>query len=332
MQLQDTLFQNLFLFFYLPSMFFRKAYLLLFAMVLATTFISTGCSRTNDNNVNIDPFPELPEDNTGSRTRSITYVYDRRAVDTTDPPKIDSSVILFSYDPAGKIDRLRVTQNDHFVYDYSFERSGNRLTAIHHINKIITYQADLYKADLELQYNSSGNVSLMRAVLQSPSANGVDSFIIKSTGNRIDTVIDRSLAVGTDADKYAFTYSSSGDITQMDHIRTSGNFFIYEEIYKYTLASGPAALILGNEAILWYFFAQYVTVSGNTNFMLPPILFHSFRQPSKMVLQVSGAYTGTYNYQTEYYATGKPKKMTTNVITQSGAFYAREAYYYSYAQ
>jgi len=51
-----------------------------------------------------------------------------------------------------------------------------------------------------------------------------------------------------------------------------------------------------------------------------------------MVLQVSGSYTGTYNYQTEYYTTGRPKKMTANVITQTGAFYAREAYYYSYAQ
>lgn len=314
-------------------MLFRSpCYHLLFAIVLATTFVNTGCSRSNDDVVDIDPFPELPEDNTGSRTRSITYVYDRTAVDTSYPPKIDSSVILFSYDSTGKIDRLRVTHNDFFIYDFSFERTNNRLTAIHHTNKNVVSLPHLYKADLILEYNSSGNVSLMKAVLQSPSVTEVDSFIIKSTGNRIDTVIDRSLAVGTDADKYAFTYNGSGDITQMDHIRTSGNFFVYEDINKYTLSGSPAALTFGNEAILWYFFAQLVTVSNNTNFMLPPILFHSPKQPSKMVLQVSGSYTGTYNYQTEYYTTGKPKKMSTNVITQAGAFYAREAYYYSYAQ
>ena len=326
----------LFLIFYLPPMLLRlPCYLFLFAIVLATTFVNTGCSKSNDDGdayIDPNPFPELPEDNTGSRTRSITYVYDRRAVDTTYPPKIDSSVILFSYDSVGKIKRIRLTHGDFFVYDFDFERNSNRLTAIHCTYWSIKPEPKLYQADLELQYNTSGSPFLMKAVVQSPSLTEVDSFIIKSSGNRIDTVIDRALAVGTDADKYAFTYNGSGDITQMDHIRTSGNFFVYEDIYKYTLSGSPAALALGNEAIFWYFFAQLVNVSSNTDFMLPAILFHSTKQPSKFVLQVSGFYTGTYNYQTEYYTTGRPKKMTANVITQAGAFYAREAYYYTYAQ
>ena len=312
-------------------LFRRPFYIFLFTIILVTALINTGCSKSNDDDIDPLPFPELPEDNTGSRTRSITYVYDRTAVDGSHPPKIDSSIIQFAYDSTGKINRIRVTHNENFIYDFSFERNNNRLTTIRHTSLGVVSQPQLYKADLELNYNASGNVSLMRAVLQSPSQSEVDSFIIKSTGNRIDTVIDGSLSFN-DPKKYAFKYNGSGDIIEMDHIQVSGNFFVYEEIYKYTLSGSSSAFVLGNEAILWYFFAQHVTISNNTNFMLPPILFHSLKQPSNMVLQVSGSYTGTYNYQTEYYATGKPKKMTANVTTQAGAFYAREAYYYSYAQ
>ena len=326
----------LFLILYLSPMIFRRPCdLLLFAIVLATTFINTGCSKGNDgDDVYIDPipFPEIPEDNTGSRTRSITYVYDRTAVDTTHPPKIDSSVFLFSYDSVGKIRRIRLSHNDFFVYDFDFERNSNRLTTIHCTYWYIEPKPKPYKADLELVYNGAGNPSLMKVIAQGLSLTEVDSFIIKSTGNRIDTVIDRALAVGTDAEKYAFTYNGSGDITQMDHIQTTGIFFVYEDIYKYTYSGNPAAAALGNEAIFWNFFAHRLNVSSNTDFMVPPILFHSTKQPSRLVLQVSGFYTGTSNYQTEYYTTGRPKKMTANVITQNGAFYAREAYSYSYAQ
>ena len=73
-------------------------------------------------------------------------------------------------------------------------------------------------------------------------------------------------------------------------------------------------------------------VSSNTEFLVPAILFQSTKQASKLLLQVSGFYLGTYNYQTEYYGTGLPKKMTANVITETGAFWAREAYYYSYGR
>jgi hypothetical protein len=120
----------------------------------------------------------------------------------------------------------------------------------------------------------------MKAVVQNPPLIEVDSFIIKSSGNRIDTVIDRTLAVGTDADKYAFTYNGSGDITQMDHIRTSGIFFVYEDIYKYTLSGSPAALALGNEAIFWYFFAHLVNVSYNTDFSCCPL--YCFTPPNNL--------------------------------------------------
>ena len=315
--------------------FHRPSSLLLYAILLATTFTNAGCSKTNnEDDVYIDPnpFPELPEINTGSRTRSITYVYDRTAIDTTYPPKIDSSVILFNYDSLGKINRLRLTHDSFFVYDFSFERNSNRLTAIHCTYWHINPDPELYKADLEFVYNGSGNPSLLKMIAHGISLTEVDSFIIKSSGNRIDTVIDRTLAIGTDADKFAFTYNVSGDITQIDHIRTSGTFFVYEDIYKYTLSGSPAALAIGNEAIFWFYFAQHLAVSSNTDFMVPPILFHSIKQPSKLVLQVSGFYTGTSNYLTEYYTSGMPKKMTANVLTQSGAFYAREAYYYSYTQ
>ncbi len=317
--------------------FRRPYYFLLFPIILAATFTIAGCNRENSDDEYTDPypFPVLPEDNTGTRARSITYVYDRTAVDLSFPPKIDSSVILFSYNAAGKIDRIRLPHNGFYVYDFSFERSNNKLTAIHCRHWVVspTSNPEVYQADLELQYDASGKVSLMKATAQDDPHHEIDSFIVKSTNNRIDTVIDRTFAVGTNnANKYAFTYNASGDITQMDHIVTSGIFYSYQEIYKYTLSGATAALALGDEAIFWNFFAHHVDVSSNTDFMVPAILFHSAKQPSKLVLQESGFYTGTYNYQTEYYGTGRPKKMTANVITETGAFYAREAYYYSYAQ
>lgn len=319
-------------------LFRRPYYLLLFPIILAATFSIAGCNKANSNDEYTDPypFPVLPEDNNGTRARSITYVYDRTAGDPSFPPKIDSSVILFSYNAAGKIDRIRLPHNGFYVYDFIFERSNNKLTAIRCRHWVVSTNSapEVYHADLELQYDASGKVSLMKATAQDDPLHEVDSFIIKSTNNRIDTVIDLTFAYfnGSNKNKYAFTYNASGDITQMDHIVTSGIFYSYWHIYKYTLSGVTAPLILGDEAIFWNFFAHHVDVSSNTDFMVPAILFHSAKQPSNLVLQESGLYTGTYNYQTEYYGTGRPKKMTANVITGTGDFYAREAYYYSYAQ
>ncbi|MBL0269109.1 MAG: hypothetical protein IPP99_10725 [Chitinophagaceae bacterium] len=78
--------------------------------------------------------------------------------------------------------------------------------------------------------------------------------------------------------------------------------------YKYTLTGSPAAIALGNEAIFWDYVAKHADVSSNTEFLVPAILFQSTKQASKLLLQVSGFYVGTYNYQTEYYGTGLPKK------------------------
>jgi len=312
-------------------MLFRHlAYFVLFAIVLSTTLTITACNKGNDDDSDPPSFPELTEDNTGSRARSITYVYDRTAVDFTNPPKRDSSIILFAYDMTGKISRIRLTQTDLAVYDFTFERNGNKLTAIHCKSWLMPYQM-VSDADLDLEYNAFGKPSLMKVSYKNPPTTDVDSFIIKSTNNRIDTLIDLTFAIGSNVDKYAFMYNGSGDITQMDYIRISGNFFVYQNIFKYTLSANPAALVLGDEAIFWNFFAHRIAGSATTNFLIPAILFHSTKQPSKLVLQAFD-YVGTYNYQTEYYGTGRPKKMTANVITQAGAFYAREAYYYSYAQ
>jgi hypothetical protein len=309
----------------------RPCYFLLFAIFLTTALSITGCDKGDDSYKDPLPFPELPEDNNGSRTRSVTYVHDRRATNPGHPPQIDSCVFLFSYDAAGKVDRIRWTPNSLIVYDFSFERVGNKLTAIHCKYWFPYPNPQISQVDLVLEYNASGNVSLMRIpVPDRPS--DTDSFIIKSTGARIDTVNDRTFSIGTNTDKYAFTYNASGDITQMDHIATLGSFYTILESYKYTLSASPAALILGNEAIYWSFFAQRIDLSNLSPFMIPTIFFHSAKQPSKLVLQSAGFPTGTYNYQTEYYNTGRPKKMTTDVITQAGAFYAREAYYYTYAQ
>lgn len=319
--------------------FRRPSYFLLFPILLATSLIITGCSKGNHTNVDpvyTDPlpFPELTENNTGFRCRSITYVYDRRAVDASYPPKIDSSVIRFAYDSiTNLITRIRFTHNDFIVYDYSFEREpSQKLKAIHCKSWIIKPVVEIDQNDLALEYNASGYPSLLKATVQNDPLHEVDSFIIKSTSWRIDTVIDRTFAVGTNADKYAFTYTGAYDIIRMDKIHTFGAMWSVEQIYWYTLSGAPPPIILGNEGIIWNFFAHHTVSSPNTAFVIPAILFHSTSQPSKLVLQESGFYTGTYNYQTEYYGTGMPKKMTANVITQTGAFYAREAYYYSYAQ
>lgn len=317
--------------------FHRPYYLLLLTVIFITFSGITGCDKgeAEEEETPPPPFPELPEDNTGSRIRSVTYVYDRTAVDLTYPPKIDSSIILFSYTPTGKIDRIRLTHNSNFfVYDFYFERDAptDKLIAIHCKDWVPSPYMETGQTDLALEYNTAGKVALMKSRIKNDPLNETDSFIIKYSANRIDTVIDRTFAVGTNADKYAFTYNVSGDITQIDDIRTSGVFFVYEEILKYTLSGSPAAFVLGDEAIFWNFFAKHVDVSSNTNFMIPPILFHSSKQPSKLVMQVSGFYTGTYNYQTEFYSSGRPKKMTADVITGTGAFYAREAYYYTYTQ
>jgi hypothetical protein len=317
-------------------LFRRPFYFILIAVMFATSFILSGCDKPGEEEETCPysrPFAVLPEDNNGSRVRSITYVYDRTAVDATYPPKIDSSVILFSYDLAGRIDSMRLVQNDSFlIYDFSFERQNNKLTAIRCKGWTRGCQPDMFNAHLELQYDGAGKVSLMKATYLNDPNTDIDSFIIKSTGNRIDTVIDRTFAFGTNTDKYALTYNGSGDITQMDDIRTSGIFWVHENIFKYTLSGNAAPLVWGDEGIFWHFFARHLDISSNTDFMIPAILFHSAKQPSKLELQVSGIYTGTYNYQTEYYNSGTPKKMTASVITQTGAFYAREAYYYTYAQ
>lgn len=311
---------------------------LLLILMLGTSFSNSGCSRENDteeDTVYVDPlpFPPLAEDNTGSRTRAITYVYDRRAVDATYPPKIDSGVLLFAYNTAGKIDRIRLTQPGFYVYDFSFERnSGNKLLAIHCSEWAIQPNPKITKSDLLFEFNAAGNVSLLKASYPGDPLHDVDSFILKLTGTRIDTVIDRTFSTATNTEKYAFTYNGAGDITRMDKILTTGIFTVFEQIYQYTISASPAAFTAGEEAIYWYFFARHVNVSGVTDYPIPAILFHSAKQPAKLVLQVSGFYTGTYNYQTDYYSTGRPKKMTANVITETGAFYAREAYYYSYAQ
>ena len=142
--------------------FRRTYYFLQFPVILAATFTIASCNKGNSNDDYTDPypFPVLPEDNTGTRTRSITYVYDRTAVDLSYPPKIDSSVILFSYNAAGKIDRLRLTNNDLLVYDFSFERSNNKLTAIRcrywHVSP--TSNPEVNQGDLELQYDASGKI------------------------------------------------------------------------------------------------------------------------------------------------------------------------------
>lgn len=315
----------------------RHSYLPLVAIVLTTILTITGCYKEDNIEEETQPpaFPQFPEDNTGSRTRSLTYVYDRTAVDSSYPPKIDSSLILFAYTATGKIDRIRLSHNNDFlVYDFTFARDSisGRLNAIHcNIWKPSPY-IETGEAHLFLKYNAAGTVSLLKVTANPGPANEADSFIIKSTANRIDTVIDGSFTTNGNAEKYAYTYNGTGDIIQMDHIHTTGVFWVYEDVYKYTLSGNQAALVMGNEAIYWDYFANYVDVSSNTDFIKPPILFHSSKQPSKLVFQKSGFYTGTYNYQTEYYSTGRPKRMTANVITETGAFYAREAYYYTYTQ
>jgi hypothetical protein len=321
-------------------LFCRPLFFLVIAVVLTNSFILAGCDKDDDEEdcVYVDPFPfpDIPENNNGSRIRSVTYVYDRTAVDQTYPPKIDSIVIQFAFDAFGRIERIRLSHNDSFyVYDFLFERNNNRLDAIHCRFWSPVPCAEINKGDLELEYNASGKVSLMKASFQNNPYTEVDSFIIKynSSGSRIDTVIDRSLAVGNNqVEKYAFTYNGAGDIIQMDNIWTSGVFWVVEEIYKYTLSATPAAVALGNEAIFWKFFAYHVGVSSVTGHMIPDIFFHSTKQPSKLELFQTGIVDGTSNYQTEYFSTGLPKKMTANVITAQGAFYAREAYYYTYTQ
>jgi hypothetical protein len=319
---------------YLGQMILRRPYyLVLTAVSLATAVLFSACDKPSEEDAceNPHPFTGVPEDNSGSRLRSVTYVYDRRAVDASYPPKIDSSLFQFSYDAAGKIDSIRVIQNDSFfIYDFSFERNNNRLTAIHCEGWTNACQPSYFKTTLHLQYDGLGKVTLMKASYQNDPTNDVDSFIIKSSNNRIDTVIDRTFAVGTNTDKYAFTYNGAGNIVQMDDIRTSGIFYVVEHTFKYTLSGTTAPLIWGDEAIFWHFFANHVQLSAVTDYMIPPILFHSNLHPSKLVVQ--GFYSGTSDYVTEYYGSGRPKKMTANVISPAGALVAREAYYYTYAQ
>ena len=315
----------------------RSLYFLLFVITPTVIVINSGCTKSNDED-NVCPYPPhpsftaLPENNAGSRIRSVTYVYDRTTIDASYPPKIDSSTFLFSYDINGKIDSLHLIQNDSsFFYDFAFERQNNRLTAIHAHGWPRGCGPDQLTIDLELQYDGSGKVSLLKTIYPDPTIKS-DSFIIKSTNNRIDTVIDRTLAVGTNTKKYAFKYDGSGNIVQMDQIQITGIFYVIEKVFKYTLSGSPAPLVWGDEVIFWYFFAKYCDISSNTDFMIPPILFHSTKQPSKLDVQESGVYSGKSDYQVEYYNSGRLKKMTGNVITSTGAFYAREAYYYSYSQ
>lgn len=316
----------------------RSLYFLLFVIILTVTVTDSSCTKNNDGNNECPypthpPFAALPENNAGTRVRSVTYVYDRTAVDVSYPPKIDSSTILFSYDINGKIDSLRLIQNDSFfIYDFAFERVGNRLTAIHAHGWPRGCGPQQLIIDLELQYDGSGKVSLLKTTYPGDPTSKPDTFITKSTNNRIDTLIDRTFATGTDTKKYAFKYDGSGNISQMAQIQTSGIFFVIEKIFKYTLSGSPAPLVLGDEGIFWYFFAGHCDISSNTDFMIPPIFFHSTKQPSQLDVQVSGDYSGRSAYQMEYYSSGNLKKMTANVITSSGAFYAREAYYYTYSQ
>lgn len=290
-----------------------------------------GCTHPDSDQRQIPDFPVLPENNMGTRARSITYVYDKTPSDASSPMKKDSSIMLFSYDASGNIDSMRFSHNDGFIiYDFSFERNAsNKLIAMHCETWADT---SLGKIDCILEYNPSGNVSQMKYIIQNHPTNDIDTFLVRSTGSRIDTVIDRTLIILNQLKKYAYTYNGSGDITQVDVIGTSGSSYVYEDAYKYTISGSPAALIMGNEAIYWYFFAKFCNVSGTTKFMIPPILFQSPRQSSKLVYQSLIDPVSTSNYQTEYYSTGKPKKMTANVTTPTGSLIAREAYYYTYAQ
>ena len=309
---------------------------ILYCFLIITSLAFTGCEPDTGPVPYTDPFPfpEIVEDNTGTKPRSVTYVYDRRAVDLTYPPKMDSSIIRFAYDSLGKIKRIRLNHNDFFMHDFLFERNNNQLTAIHCRSWAVSTDSvtDISQLDLEIKYNGAGNPILMRTSMLNDPLNDVDSFFIKTTGNRIDSVINPIYYFSTDAEKEAYTYNPSGDITQIDHIRTQGVFWSLVQSYKYTLTGSPSAIALGNEAIFWDYVAKHADVSSNTEFLVPAILFQSTKQASKLLLQVSGFYVGTYNYQTEYYGTGLPKKMTANVITETGAFWAREAYYYSYGR
>lgn len=316
----------------------RSLYFLLFAGTLTAIVINSGCTKVNDEE-DVCPYPphpsftSLPENNAGSRIRTVTYVYDRTAIDVSYPPKIDSSTILFSYDITGKIDSLRLIQNDSFViYDFAFERHNNRLTAIHAHGWTTDCSPEQVTVDLELQYDGSGKVSLLKTFYPVDPTIKSDSFIIKSTNNRIDTVIDRRFAVGNNVEKYAFKYNGSGDITQMEQIQIQGIYFIIEDVFKYTLSGNPAPLVWGDEGIFWYFFAKYCDISSLTDFMIPPVLFHSTKQPSKLDAQILGSTICKSEYQMDYYNSGRLKKMTASVITSTGAFYAREAYYYTYCQ
>jgi hypothetical protein len=212
----------------------RSLYFLLFAVTLTAIVINSGCTKGNDEE-DVCPYPPhpsftaLPENNAGSRIRSVTYVYDRTAIDASYPPKIDSSTILFSYDITGKIDSLRLIQSDSFfIYDFAFERHNNRLTAIHAHGWLPGCGPEQLTIDLELQYDGSGKVSLLKTIYPDPTIKS-DSFIIKSTNNRIDTVIDRTFAVGTNTKKYAFKYDGSGDITQMEQIPDFRDFLCHRE-------------------------------------------------------------------------------------------------------
>jgi hypothetical protein len=118
----------------------------------------------------------------------------------------------------------------------------------------------------------------------------------------------------------------------MEQIQIQGIYFIIEDVFKYTLSGNPAPLVWGDEGIFWYFFAKYCDISSLTDFMIPPVLFHSTKQPSKLDAQILGSTLCKSEYQMEYYNSGRLKKMTANVITSTGAFYAREAYYYTYSQ
>jgi hypothetical protein len=314
----------------------RSFYFVLCAVVFGTASTMTGCTRTNDgpNRSGPPPFQVLPEDNNGTRSRSITYVYDRRAADPSYPPKIDSSIILFAYNAAGKIDSMRFIHNEDFlIYDFRFIRNAsNKITSIH--GKTWYTDTLVGESDLTFEYNASGNVSLLKLTYQDDPLNEVDSMIVKTTGSRIDSVIDRTVAIPTTtgADKYAYKYNGSGDIIQIDHIRATGIYFSYLDIYKYTLSNNPAALVLGEDAIYWYFLAMHNNISGTTRHMLPEILFHSAKQPSKLAWQCLGEPVVTSNYSVEHYGTGLPKKMTATIVTGTGELYAREAYYYTYAQ
>lgn len=312
------------------------SFCLLLILLLGTSVSNTGCSRENDaggDTVYVDPlpFPTLAEDNTGSRARSITYVYDRRTLDPSYPPKVDSSIILMAYNSAGKLSRLRLTQDDFYVYDFTFERNAsNKLVAIHCNDWAIRVNPAVTKSDMVFDFNGAGIVTRMRSSYQNDPYHLIDTFLINYNGSRIDTVTDRGLSSIFSTVKYAFNYNGAGDITRVIKIRFTGIFFVYEELYQYTLSASPAPLVAGDDALLWYFMAHHVTVSGSTDFLVPPVFFHSAKQPSGLVVQNTGQYTS--NYQTEYYGTGRPKKMTANVTDHTGAFYAREAYYYTYAQ